>query len=167
MSEARIRSANASDLPELVRIYNHYVVETPITFDVEPFSIEGRLPWFEAYSESGPYRLLVAEDDGRIAGYATSSRFRTKPAYDPSVETTIYLDPARVGRGHGRRLYAALLEILAKEPGVHLALAGITLPNPASVALHVKLGFRPIGIFHEVGHKLDRYWDVSWYERPL
>jgi phosphinothricin acetyltransferase len=163
----QIRRAVPSDLPDLVRIYNHYVTNTHVTFDTNPFATEERRSWFEGFADSGPHRLLVAEVASGIAGYTSSARFRPKQAYHTSVETTVYLDPRQIGRGLGGKLYGALLELLANERQVHRAYGGIALPNPASVALHERLGFRLVGTFKEVGHKFERYWDVSWYERDL
>lgn len=167
MEDPLIRSGEASDLPDLVRIYNHYVIETPITFDTDVFDVAGRSGWFEAFTDSGPHRLLVAEQQGRAIGYASSREFRSKPAYSRSVETTIYLDPTCLGRGLGRSLYRRLLDVLRSEQLVHRAYAGIALPNPQSIALHEELGFSLSGTFREVGFKFDRYWDVSWYEKDL
>lgn len=167
MLEFQIRSGIPSDLPELARIYNHYVTNTHVTFDTEPFSTEERRSWFEGFAGSGPYRLLVAEVASDIAGYASSTRFRPKQAYHTSVETTVYLDSRHTGRGIGGKLYGALLELLSHEREAHRAYGGVALPNPASVALHENLGFRLIGTFKEVGHKFERFWDVSWYEKDL
>jgi phosphinothricin acetyltransferase len=167
MTDPRIRPATPEDLCDLVRIYNHYVTNTHITFDTEPFASEERRSWLEGFARSGPYRLLVAELESAAVGYASSSRFRPKQAYHTSVETTVYLDPHHVGHGLGRELYAALLEALGGEPRVHRAYGGVALPNPASVALHESLGFRPVGTFQQVGHKFDRFWDVTWYEKDL
>ena len=161
-----LRPGAASDLPALVAIYDHYVEKTAITFDIEPFSVETRRPWFEQFAASGRYRLIVAEHQGEAIGYACSMRFRNKPAYDPSVETSIYLAPQWTGRGLGRKLYAELFAALAGED-VHRAYAGITLPNAASVALHERVGFERVGLMREVGFKLGRYWDVVWYEKAL
>ncbi len=161
-----LRAARPGDLPALVAIYNHYVEAGPVTFDLEPFEVEARRPWFEQFAATGRHRLLVAEADGALAGYACSHRFRLKPAYDPTVETTIYLAPGQVGRGLGTALYTALFETLRTED-VHRAYAGITLPNPASERLHARFGFEPVGVFHEVGRKGGRYWDVGWYEKAL
>ena len=99
-------------------------------------------------------------------GYSSSHPFRPKGAYATSVETSVYLDPAWQGRGLGARLYAALFDALASED-VHRAYAGITLPNPASLALHPRFGFEHAGTFRQVGRKHDRYWDVAWYEKSL
>jgi phosphinothricin acetyltransferase len=161
-----LRPARAEDLPRLVEIYNHYVRTTAITFDLEPWTVGQRRPWLEQFRETGPHRLLVAERDGLVVGYAGSHRFRDKAAYDTTVETTIYCAPGATGGGIGKALYDALFAALTGED-VHLAVAGITLPNPASVALHERFGFVRSGIMHAVGRKFGRYWDVAWYEKRL
>lgn len=163
---ARIRAGHEGDLEELTRIYNHYIEHTQITFDVEPFTVEQRRPWFDAHPAHGRHRLLVAEADDRVLGYATSSPFRPKAAYATTVETTVYLAPEHTGRGLGSRLYSALLETLPTE-GVHLAVAGVTVPNEASQRLHLRCGFRQVGVFEEVGHKFGRFWDVAWFQQRL
>ena len=163
----RVRDAVAGDLPALVSLYNHYVEHTHFTFDTEPFTVEARRPWFARFAPRGPHRLLVAESAGRVVGYASSHDLRPKPAYDCSVETTIYLDPEHQGRGVGRRLYGELLAVLEAEPSLHRAYGGIALPNPDSVLLHERLGYRAVGRFHQVGFKFGRYWDIGWYERDL
>lgn len=162
-----IRNGESGDLNGLVEIYNHYVTNTHITFDTEPFLVTDRIQWFNQFGETGPYRLLVALDDDLVIGYASSTRFKTRAAYNTSVETTIYLDPAACGRGTGGRLYGRLLEELVAEPTVHRAYGGVALPNDASVALHRALGFERVGSYHEVGYKFDRYWDVDWFERDV
>ena len=86
----RIRPANRADLPRLTEIYNHYVIHTPVTFDVEPYTVERRAAWFEQFALTGRYRLVVAEEDGLVLGYAGTTRFRPKAAYDTTVETTVY-----------------------------------------------------------------------------
>jgi phosphinothricin acetyltransferase len=161
-----IRPAIRDDLPRLTEIYNHYVVHSPVTFDLEPYTVERRLPWFAQFGSSGRYRLLVAEESGVVLGYAGTTRFRMKPAYDPTVETTIYCDPDNTRRGLGSSLYSALFEAIANED-IHRIVAGFALPNPASQALHERFGFKLVGIFHENGRKFGRYWDVAWTERPL
>ena len=166
MSELRIRPAATGDLPRLTEIYNHYVIHTPVTFDIEPYSVEKRVVWFEQFRASGRYRLLVAEGDSGIVGYAGTTRFRPKPAYDTTVETTIYCVPYAVGKGIGSRLYAALFDAIVGED-IHRIVAGYTLPNPGSAALHARFGFKPAGVFHENGRKFGQYWDVAWVQRPL
>lgn len=162
----RIRPHQPSDLPELTALYNHYVVTSPVTFDIQPFEVEQRRAWFEHYAPAGRHRLFVAECDGRVCGYATSSLFRPKQAYDPSVETTVYVAAGFTGQGIGARLYRGLFEALEKED-VHRAYAGITLPNPASLALHRSFGFHPVGQYDEVGRKFGRFWTVEWLEKKL
>jgi phosphinothricin acetyltransferase len=164
---ATMRPAVLDDLPSLTAIYNHYIVNTTITFDLHPFEPEGRRGWFDDHSSSGRHRLLVATDpDGTLLGYATTSRWRPKAAYDTTVESSVYCRPDVVGRGIGTALYSALFESIAGED-IHRIVAGISQPNPASVALHRRLGFREVGVFSNVGRKLGRYWDVVWFERPL
>ncbi|MGW5121043.1 N-acetyltransferase family protein [Streptomyces noursei] len=168
--EVQVRAGAETDLTALTDLYNHYVRETAITFDTEPFSPDQRRPWLLSHPKDGPHRLLVAqsagEGDGPLLGYATSSAFRPKGAYVTSVETTVYCAPEAGGRGVGTLLYRALFAALADED-VHRAYAGIAQPNEASVRLHARFGFRPIGTFTEVGRKFDRYWDVSWFQKDL
>lgn len=165
--ETRVRPAVRGDLPALVDIYNHYVRETPVTFDTEPFSVESRAAWFSSFGNDTPYRLLVAVCGDDICGYASSACFKPRQAYDVSVETTIYLDPQATGAGIGTLLYGALLDLLVDDTRLHRAYGGIALPNDASVALHEKFGFELVGTYREVGRKFDRYWDVAWYEKDL
>lgn len=163
-----IRPGAEDDLAPLTDIYNHYVRETPVTFDTAAFTPEERRPWFDSHPQDGPYRLLVAQEQasGTILGYVTSSPFRPKPAYASTVETTIYLAPDAVGRGIGTLLYTRLFEALAGE-NLHRAVAGATQPNPASVRLHKRLGFQYVGTYREVGWKFGRYHDVAWFEKAL
>ena len=167
MADYAVRAATLDDLEALTDIYNHYVVNTAITFDLRTFAAPERRAWFDDHRDSGPHRLLVATDArNRCLGYASSSRWRPKPAYDTTVETSVYCHPEALGRGCGTALYAALFAALASED-VHRVVAGVSLPNPASVSLHERFGFRPVGVFHSVGRKFDRFWDVAWFERPL
>jgi phosphinothricin acetyltransferase len=161
-----VRAATADDVPRLTDIYNHYVTHSQATFDIDPFTVEQRREWFSHYAPTGPHRLLVAEDDGFVSGFATSSPFRARAAYATSIETSVYCDPERVGHGIGSMLYTHLFEQLAGED-LHRALAGITLPNDASLSLHERFGFVKIGEYSEVGRKFGRFWDVAWFEKPL
>lgn len=161
-----MREAREGDLPRLTEIYNHYVINTAITFDFDPYTPEERRPWLAQFSTSGRHRLFVAEEGGRVVGYAGSHQFRTRAAYDTTIETTVYCAPEGTGRGIGSLLYGALFEVLAGED-LRLAVAGTTIPNPASTALHERFGFTAVGVMHQVGRKLGRYWDVAWYEKLL
>jgi len=162
-----IRPGESGDLARLVEIYNYYITETHFTFDMEPFAVGGRTQWFNQFSESGPYRMLVAERDDAVVGYASSTRFKPKAAYSTSVETSVYLDHGQMGQGIGVALYAALLEALVDEPSVHRAYGGTALPNHKSIELHERLGFTLVGTYREVGYKFDKYWDVSWFEKDV
>ncbi|EDX85620.1 acetyltransferase, GNAT family [Synechococcus sp. PCC 7335] len=163
----RIRNFHPSDIEALVHIYNRYIEETTITFDITPHTIEYRREhWMSHYHASGRHRLLVAECDRKVVGYASSSQFRTKAAYDTSVETSIYLDMSFRAKGIGTQLYTALFGALAKED-VHRAYAGITLPNDVSIGIHQKFGFEQVGLFKEVGRKFGKYWDVAWFEKTI
>ena len=163
----RIRDGRSEDLPRLLEIYNHYVEHTHVTFDVERVDLAQRRQWFEGFETEGPHRLFVIEDHSDVAGYACSHVFRAKAAYARSVETSIYLATDSGGAGRGTLLYGHLLDALEREPGVHRAYAGVTLPNEASLALHAKCHFKALARYSEVGFKFGRYWDVVWFERSL
>ncbi len=166
MADTRVRPATEADLEGLNDVYNEYVTTAHYTFDLEPTSIEARREWFAHYGLSGRYRVLVAAEGDAVIGYASSSRYRTKAAYETSVETSIYIAAESTGRGIGTRLYTALFNAL-KGQDVHRAYAGISLPNPGSVALHEKFGFHKAGLYTEQGRKFGRYWDVAWFEKAL
>jgi phosphinothricin acetyltransferase len=166
MSEISIRPAARMDLPRLTEIYNYYVIHTPVTFDIEPHTVEKRAAWFDQFGATGRYRLLVAEENGVVLGYAGTMRFRPKAAYETTVETTIYCDQQAIGKRIGSLLYGALFDAVKSED-INRFVAGYTLPNDASATLHARLGFKPVGIYTEVGRKFGRYWDVQWTERPL
>src|ERR1700682_3878354 len=108
MSDIRIREASRTDLPRLTEIYNHYVVHTPVTFDVEPYSVEHRAAWFDQFSQRGRYRLLVADEGHVVVGYAGTTRFRPKAAYETTVETTVYC-LLRARNGRSRHWHAPVL----------------------------------------------------------
>jgi phosphinothricin acetyltransferase len=166
MSPANIRRAAEADLPALLDIYNHYVANTHITFDLEPRSFAEHSAWFLRFAASGRYQCFVADQDGDVIGWASSSKFRDRAAYDTSVETTVYLAPGMTGRGIGRVLYEALLAALSRED-VHRAYGAIAAPNAVSVRLHEMLGFRRVAAYREVGRKFGRFWDVEVYERAV
>lgn len=164
MSAAKNRAPTEGDLPTLARIYAHYVQGTYATFDLEPpSSSTWRARWEEAKRSGHPW--LVAEVDDAVIGYATTSPHRAKPAYGTTVEATIYLDPHATGRGLGRPLYRDTLRAAAER--FHVVVAGIALPNPASVALHEALGFTAVGVFEEVGCKFGAWRDVGWWQLRL
>jgi phosphinothricin acetyltransferase len=165
-TKVEIRPATAGDLSAVNHIYNQYVADTHYAFDVEPMTADARREWFAHYDSSGRYLVMVAVSAGVVIGYASSGRFRPKAAYETSIETSVYLAPESVGRGAGSRLYEALFRALEGED-VHRAYAGIALPNPASIGLHERFGFKRVAHFTQQGRKFGRYWDVAWYEKPI
>jgi len=168
MTEAHlpIGTGSVEDLEAISEIYGHYVRTSAISFDLEVPSADWRRKWFATFATSGRHRLLVARDDGRAVAYAASAPYRPRAAYAPSVETSVYVAPSHVGQGVGSALYETLLAELERED-VHRAYSGIGMPNPASVRLHERCGYRRAGYYTEQGRKFGRYWDVAWYERAF
>ncbi len=159
-----IRDAAPSDFARINEIYNWTIVDNHVSFDIEPWDIERRTAWW--VDRDPALDCLVAEVDRYVVGVAYSSWYRPKLAYRSSVETTIVLDTAYLGRGIGTDLLASLLERL-RARGFRRAIAIIALPNEASVELHRKLGYQPAGTLTEVGFKLGRYWDTMLLEAHL
>ncbi len=166
MSDVIIRWGVDADIPQINNIYNHYIRETPITFDIEEKTDEDSTYWLQKLGTSGRHQCFVAARDEAVLGWACSGAYRPKAAYGTSVEVSVYLDPQAGGQGLGSALYARLFAALKRED-VHRALAGVTLPNDASLALHKRFGFEQVGTYSEVGRKFDLYWDVMWLEKLL
>jgi L-amino acid N-acyltransferase YncA len=165
MLTTRLRPATALDAAPICAIYNPYVATTTISFEEDAV---GEQDMAKRIADVGAAGLpwLVLEVDGKVAGYAYATKWRVRPAYRSSVESTIYLDPACAGRGLGRLLYSALLDEL-RQRELHLVIGGIALPNENSIALHEKLGFRKVAHFSEVGMKFGRWADVGYWELKL
>lgn len=162
---ATIRSAEPGDASAIVRIYNHFIRETVVTFEEEEISADEM--WSRVgHVQSASLPWLVAEEGGDVAGYAYATKWKTRSGYRFSVEISVYLDPAAGGRGLGSRLYAALLPLLEAR-GVHAVIGGVALPNDASVALHEKFGFRKVAHFEQTGFKFGRWIDVAYWEKLL
>jgi L-amino acid N-acyltransferase YncA len=157
-----IREPRTGDEAAICRIYNHYVARTSVTFSTEPIAESNMAAEIAAVSDKFPW--VVWEEEGCVLGYAAASEWKSRCAYRFSVETTIYLDPEAGGRGIGTKLYQELLERV-HAAGHHSALGGIALPNPASVALHEKLGFVKVGHLKEVGWKFDQWVDVGYWQK--
>ena len=158
-----IRPAEQSDSSAIAAIYNHYVAETVITFEEEPISITVMaLRIQDVRSASLPW--LVAEENGKVLGYAYATPWKTRSAYRFSVEITVYVAVGSVGRGVGSMLYSSLFSALATLD-VHAVIGGIALPNDASVALHEKFGLAKVAHFQQVGFKFNRWVDVGYWER--
>lgn len=164
--DVSIRHGTPGDLEPALQILNHYILSSHCTFDTRPFSIDDRRGWTEHFSDTGRSQWLVAELQGEVLAYAHSMPFKPKPGYGTSVETTVYVDGRCCGQGLGERLLAKLLDNI-RTAGAHRAIGAITLPNDASIALHLKLGYEYIGTFTEAGVKFGRFWDVGWYQKFL
>lgn len=159
-----IRACHRTDANRICEIYNHYVRETVITFEEEPVGTPAMEARIDSVTKQHPW--LVWEEKGSVIGYAYATEWKPRSAYRHSVETTIYLEPRSFGRGIGTALYGALISAL-RELDVHCAVGGIALPNPASVALHERLGFSKIGQFRDIGCKFGRWVDVGYWELIL
>jgi len=160
----KIRSGRPGDAAALLDIYRPVVLETAISFEDRPPGIEQFRKRMQSCLDRHVW--MVAEIEDVPVGYAYATQFRSRHAYRFSVETTIYLDNNCQGQGIGRKLYQALLGELAKRKFCQ-ALAGITLPNDASVSLHKSLGFEFVGTLKNVGYKFDSWHDVSWWQRSI
>jgi L-amino acid N-acyltransferase YncA len=159
----RVESATSAHATAIAAVYDEAARTTPATFDLEGHPP----PWWDDVIAADEYPFVVALDGGaELLGFARGALHKIKPAYGTTCETSVYVASSARGRGVGRALYDTLLAELDASP-LLLAVAGITEPNPASVALHAACGFTPVGTFHGVGRKLGRTWDVTWYERPL
>jgi len=159
-----IRDATPADAPGIAEIYNHYIVNTVVTFEEVVVSAEEMGRRVGAVTERFPW--LVLEAEGRVAGYAYASAWHARAAYRHSVEATVYLAKDCVGRGLGSTLYRALLDRLPTL-GVHTVIGGIALPNEASVAIHEKFGFEKAAHYRQVGRKFDRWIDVGYWQLIL
>lgn len=159
-----IRACATADADAVARIYNHYVRESVVTFEESPVSAADMAQRIAAVASGFPW--LVWEDNGAVVGYAYGAPWKQRSAYRFSVETTVYLAPSHTRLGIGAALYRSLLAEL-RELQFHCAVGCIALPNPASVALHEKLGFAKTGHFPEVGRKFDRWVDVGYWELLL
>jgi L-amino acid N-acyltransferase YncA len=159
-----IAAAGPEHLDQVAAIYAHAVHTSHATFDLEP---PPSSTWADRLAVHGPgLHVVVALVNGEVAGFARSSRYRPKAAYDTTRETSIYLADGRGGGGIGSALYADLLDRVACD-GIWLAVAGVAEPNPASTRLHEALGFTRVGTMTEVGRKFDSYWDVTWWQKRL
>jgi len=165
MTRPTIRAALPGDADAICAIYNHYVGNTTISFEEEPVSAGEMAQRIADVGAAGlPWLVLV--DGDTLIGYAYATKWRVRQAYRFSVETSVYLDCQRTGRGAGRMLYDALLAEL-RQRELHLAIAGIAQPNEASVRLHERLGFKKVAHFGEVGRKFGNWVDVGYWQLQL
>lgn len=157
-----IRKAILADLQELTDIYNYEVVNGVATFDLEPKTLEERKVWFDNHS-SDKHPLIVAEMDGKVAGYASLSKYRDKEAYASTVELSVYINPDYRGQGVAAKLMEQILKMAKQEESIHTVVSVITAGNEVSAKLHRKFGFEYCGTVAEVGIKFGQYLGIEHY----
>lgn len=159
-----LRHYKKKDCQGVLEIYNYYILNTHHTFETEAL-IEDEMA-DRIHTIAKDYPFIVYEDEGKILGYAYASRWKARQAYDQTVESSVYIKNDSLGKGLGTILCSALIEELKKMP-IHCVLAGISLPNPVSISLHEKLGFKKSGILREVGFKFNSWIDVGYWQLEL
>ena len=158
-----IRKANVNDLPEMLDIYNYEVENTNVTFAWSIRSMEEGKKWlFDHNIKNHP--MMVAEEDGKVVGYASLSEYRTREAYDSTVELSVYIHRDYRHKGYGEAMMRDLIAQAKADPKTHCIVSVITADNAGSIHLHEKLGFKSCGIIHECGYKFDKYHDTANYE---
>lgn len=163
------RPATADDLPGIRAIINHYITHTSINFKSVPLTGAEATEWlghFAPENKQGRYRLFVTAAHDTITGFACTAPFILRDAYDTTVMASVYLHPDHTRNGRGTALYSTLFDAI-KDEDIHRIAAGITQPNPGSVALHRKFSFTDVGVFTAAGRKFGKFHDVLWMERPL
>lgn len=159
-----LRPAETDDAPAIRSVYAPYVENTPISFEVDPPSVAELAERVESTLREYPW--LVCEVGDEVIGYAAAGSLRSTPPYEWTVELTVYVDESARRSGVGTALYSALLSVLERQ-GYYNAYAAVTLPNPASAALHERMGFEPVGTFPALGFKGGEWHDVRWWYRRL
>ncbi len=160
-----IRPATAADAARIAAIYNRYVAQTTISFEEQPVSEAEMAGRIRDVADAGLPWLVVVHQ-GELAGYAYATKWRARPAYRFSVESTVYLDDSACGRGWGALLYRQLIGQL-RAGGIRTVIAGIAQPNARSVGLHERLGFRKVAHFPDVGYKFGGWVDVGYWQLSL
>lgn len=159
-----IRLATTGDAAAVAAIYAPYCEESAVSFEVVAPSAQEMAQRIATVIVQRPW--IVLEDDGIVIGYAYAAPHNERRAYRWSVNTAIYISRTHQRRGAGRALYTTLFDLL-RHLGYHNAVAGITLPNPASVGLHEAMGFVLVGVYRDIGYKLGAWRDVAWYQASI
>ena len=161
----KIRIANLIDMQRVIDIYNYYVTNSVATFDTDLRTIKEQEKIFSKYSSIGPYQMFVAEENNFVLGFASTDPYREHTSFQKTIAVTVYVDHNYRKNGIGSKLYEELFKRLEEEPSWHTALAGIALPNEASIVLHKKFGFTEVGIFKEYGYKNNQYISSIWLQK--
>ena len=166
----QVRPASRADVPAILAIYNHAVLHTTASYDLEPQVLETRLAWFDLRVQEG-WPVLVAEQargarEDRVVGWSTYGRFRDKPGYRHSVEHSVYVAPDVQARGVGTALMRPLIE-RARQDGHHVMIAGVDADNAGSLRFHERLVFVSVAHFRQVGHKFGRWLDLVFLQLML
>ena len=161
-----IDTGRDSDDDALLALRNHYIAHSVATFDEAPLRLAAVQDWIAGFAATGPHRLLVARDGASLLGFCSSQPYRAHPAFARTIETSVYVAADAGGRGVGSALYERLFAALAGEE-LHRAVVGIALPNEASIRLHARFGFEPVGVFDEYAHKNGRPVSSQWMQRAM
>ena len=161
-----IENACPDDAAALLALRNHWIAHSFATFDEAPLRLAAVQDWIAGFAATGPHRLLVARDGERLLGFCSSQPYRAHPAFDRTIETSVYVAADAAGAGVGSALYERLFADLAGA-GLHRCVVGIALPNEASIRLHARFGFRPVGVFDEYAFKGGRAISSQWMQRPM
>ena len=164
MAGYSIRPAGDGDVAPIADIYNYYVLHSTCTFQTEPDTLESRREWFGQHGDR--YPVLVAEADGEVIGWGSLSKFHPRSSAWHTLEDSVYIRHDRRGKGIGKALLSELI-VRGRSLGYHSIVAGIAHDQPASIALHQKLGFREVAHLREVGHKMDTWIDVKMLQLML
>ena len=156
-----IRQAAPTDASQICDIYNHYILETPITFEEHPVVLDEMVQRIKDTLRIFPW--LVCAEGQQLIGYCYASRWKSRAAYRHSVESSVYLRPEAIGKGVGSQLFDALLSEL-RQRSFHTVIGGVALPNPGSVALLEKFGFEKVAQFKQVGNKFNQWIDVGYWQ---
>ena len=160
-----IRYATLTDIPQILAIYNHAVLTSTASYDIEPHTFAMRLAWFADKERNGQPVFVIEDEDG-VAGFGTYGPFREKIGYRFTVEHSIYIAEGKRGMGMGKLLLQKLIDS-ATESGYHVMIAGIDSSNELSLKFHRSFGFEEVAHFREVGHKFGQWLDVIFLQKML
>ncbi len=160
-----IRPAAEADLPQLLDIYNHVILNTTAVYQYTPQTLEMRRTWYDAKQKDG-HPVFAAEEGGKIVGFSSYGPFRAWAAYKYTVENSVYVSEDQRGKGTGKLLLQPLIEAAGRQ-GLHAIIAGIDASNASSIRLHQSFGFEEVAHFRQVGYKFGRWLDLKFLQLLL